>query len=106
MTELFRAVSARLKALLTAHAALELEAELVRLHTERKAALLRQAAQLEAEGMADLAAEIRRHASQADLDRPCEAPVPGLASKPPAASPLVAGAQPDGGAKRKRSQAS
>ena len=49
MNELFRAVSQRLKTIFTVHAALELEAELILSHAERKAALLLRAAQLEKE---------------------------------------------------------
>jgi hypothetical protein len=67
MNELFHAVSNRLKVIFTAHAALELESELVLLHTERKAALLKRASQLEEEGFADLASELRGHAGGMDL---------------------------------------
>jgi hypothetical protein len=78
VNELFRAVSDRLKAVLTAHAALELEAELIARHVERKAELLRKADQLEGEGMAELAAELRGHAGRTDLNRPAEAVLPAL----------------------------
>lgn len=78
MSELFRAVSERLKALFTAHAALELESELIARHVERKGALLRQAARLEGEGLTDLAAELRTHAGAMDLNRPAPAIVPML----------------------------
>jgi hypothetical protein len=67
MNELFHAVSNRLKAIFTAHAALELEAELLLLHAQRKAALLQRAAQMEEEGLKDLAGELRRHVGAMDL---------------------------------------
>jgi hypothetical protein len=74
MNELFHAVSDRLKVILTAHAALELESEVVLLHAERKAALLKRAAQLEEEGFADLASELRRHVGGMDLCKENEKP--------------------------------
>src|SRR3954470_4021671 len=80
VNELFRAVSDRIKAVLTAHAALELEAELIARHVERKAELLRKADQLESEGLGDLAAELRQHARRTDLNRPAEAALPALLS--------------------------
>jgi hypothetical protein len=86
MNELFRAVSDRIKAVLTAHAALELEAELIARHVERKAELLRKADQLESEGLGDLAAELRQHAKRTDLNRPGEATLPAL-DAPEAESP-------------------
>ena len=76
MSELFRAVSARLKAIFTAHTALELEAELLIHHIERKAMLLGRADQFEKEGMADLATELRQYASKMDPQRPAEAMLP------------------------------
>jgi hypothetical protein len=78
VNELFRAVSDRIKAVLTAHAALELEAELIARHVERKAELLRKADDLESEGMAELASELRQHARRTDLNRPAEAVLPAL----------------------------
>jgi hypothetical protein len=92
MNELFHAVSERLKMIFTAHAALELEAELILCHAQRKAALLKQAAHLEQEGMADLAAELRRHTGAMDLcphdDKPAlAAPMPSASSDVQIASP-------------------
>src|SRR4051794_38345431 len=87
VNELFRAVSDRLKAVLTAHAALELEAELIARHVERKAELLRKADQLESEGMADLAEELRRHARRTDINRPGEAVLPALINADSAKNP-------------------
>jgi hypothetical protein len=82
MTELFDAVSTRLKAIFTAHAALELEAEVIARHVQRKATLLKQAAKLEEEGLKDLAAELREHAGGLDPRRPAEATLPLLAQTP------------------------
>jgi hypothetical protein len=67
MNELFHAVSERLKVIFTAHAGLELESELVLLHAERKAALLKRASLLQEEGFTDLADELRKHAGGMDL---------------------------------------
>jgi hypothetical protein len=78
LNELFRAVSERLKTLFTAHAALELEAELIIGHVERKAALLKRAAQLEQDGLTDLATELRQHTGAMNLG-PSEQQVPALA---------------------------
>jgi len=78
MNELFRAVSERLKVVFTAHAALDIEAEMVARHIERKAALLRQAHQLEQEGLTDLAAELRQSAGRMDPRRPAESVMPIL----------------------------
>src|SRR5262249_55427760 len=72
------AVAARLKAIFTARAALELEAELILGHIERKAALLRRADELDREGLGELAAELRNHAGRLDPRRPAEAVLPAL----------------------------
>lgn len=84
MTELFLAVSTRLKAIFTAHAALELEAELITHHIERKAALFEQAAKLEEKGLKDLAAELRQHVGGLDLRRAVSSVLPMLAQSPTA----------------------
>jgi len=78
MNELFRAVVERLRIVFTAHAALDIEAEMIARHIERKAALLRQAAQLETEGLTDLAAEVRQAAGRMDPRRPAESVLPVL----------------------------
>jgi hypothetical protein len=87
MNELFCAVSNRLKAIFTAHAALELEAELLLLHAQRKAALLQRAAQLEQEGMSELADELRGHTDALELCQ--EGSKPALAGPTPDGSTLV-----------------
>jgi len=78
MNELFRAVVERLRIVFSAHAALDIEAEMIARHIERKATLLRQAAQLETEGLTDLAAELRQAAGRMDPRRPAESVLPVL----------------------------
>src|SRR5262245_21708190 len=73
MNELFDAVTSRLKTIFTAHAALELEAELINRHIERKAGLRKRASELEQQGLNDLAAELRQHASEVTLRKHTEA---------------------------------
>jgi hypothetical protein len=87
MNELFHAVSIRLKVIFTAHATLELESELILLHAERKAALLKRASQLEEEGLDDLASELRTHVGDMDL---CKEE-----SKPALAGPIHSGRSAD-----------
>jgi hypothetical protein len=81
MNELLRRVSERLKVIVAAHAALELEAEVLLRHVERKAALLKRASELEKEGMSDLASELCRHVGAMDLGK-TEPEVPALNSSP------------------------
>jgi hypothetical protein len=108
MNELFHAVSERLKMIFTAHAALELEAELILCHAQRKATLLKQAAQLEQEGMAELAAELRRHTGAMDLcpqdgKHALAAPTPSASSDVQVASPTSGAPDaPASSARRKR----
>src|SRR5262249_34166496 len=107
-TELFDAVSARLKAILTAPAALGLEAAVIACHTPRQAALLRQAVEWGAEGFKARAAEWRQHAGGLDPRRPAEAvlpmltqvptpPEPGKASMPTATETSAGAAKTDNG---------
>jgi hypothetical protein len=84
MTELFHVVSERLKAIFTAHTALELEAELIAHHIERKATLLKQAAKLEKDGFKDLAEELRGHTAGINPRHPVEAVLPVLSQSLPA----------------------
>lgn len=96
MTELFDAVARRLKTIFTAYAAMELEAEVIACHIERKATLLNQAAKLEEDGFKDLAEELRQQASGLDPRRPAEATL-SLLSQPcetPTAHAEVAEAVP------------
>src|SRR5262245_65177747 len=72
MLSLFRAVVDRLKALLAAAAASELESEALARHAERKAELLRVAARYEAEGLGVVAGELRRQAGDIDWGSPLD----------------------------------
>src|SRR5262245_60027043 len=65
MSESFRLVAIRLKEAFVAQAALAVEFDVLSQHTERQAALLRQADRLHAEGLDSLAQNLRRHA---DID--------------------------------------
>jgi len=91
MTELFDAVSQRLKTIFTAHAAMELEAEVIARHVERKATLLHQAAKLEKDDFKDLADELRQRTSGLDPRRPTEAMVPLLTQPNEAPTPHADG---------------
>jgi hypothetical protein len=62
MFSIIRALIDRFKVLFVTHAVLELEAELIAIHGERKAELLRHADSYEAEGLQSLAQEMRRQA--------------------------------------------
>jgi hypothetical protein len=74
----FRALVERVKALLLHEAALDLEAQFVARHAERKAELLRRAAALEAEGLQAVADELRRQAEALDPRQPLTLLVPTL----------------------------
>jgi hypothetical protein len=60
----------RVKRLLLTEAALDLEAEFLARHAERQAGLLRRAAALEADGLHQVADELRRQAQALDLQQP------------------------------------
>ncbi len=62
MFSIIRALIDRFKILFVTHAVLELEAELIAIHGERKAELLRHADSYEAEGLQSLAQEMRKQA--------------------------------------------
>jgi hypothetical protein len=68
MLWLFRKVVDRLKALLVADAALDLEAEFLARHADRKAELLRKADEYAEQGLADVAEELRAQAAQTDIE--------------------------------------
>jgi hypothetical protein len=93
----FRAVLDRLKALLATSAALELEADALARHAQRKADLLRLAEQYESEKLHSVAQELRQHAETLDLQRPLAGVVNTLASwqgtEGPPALPASAGEQ-------------
>ncbi|HEY7425790.1 MAG TPA: hypothetical protein VH682_16290 [Gemmataceae bacterium] len=80
MFHLFRAVIDRFKLLLATSSALELEAEALARHAERKAELLRLAQQYESEKLPAVAQELRQHAEALDLKQPLVGVVTSLAS--------------------------
>ncbi len=102
MLAFFRVLLDRLKALLLADAALDLQAQALARAAERQAELLRRAAAYENEGLATVAADLREQAEALDLSRPlalvvttleaisaeswATPPIPGPASPSPPAS--------------------
>ena len=70
MLWIFQEAVARLKALLIADVALDLEGQFLARHADRKASLLEQAEQYEQQGLAELAAEVRGQVDQFVIDRP------------------------------------
>jgi len=79
MFAFFRALMERLKALFVSDAAQELETEFAVRAAGRKAALLRLAVRYEAEGLATVAADLRRHAEGLDAARPLAGVLPAVA---------------------------
>lgn len=78
MLGIFQAVAGRIKAMFVTQVALDLEAELVAQDASRKAGLLRQADQYAAEGLADVAADLRERAGRLSLDRPLASVLPAV----------------------------
>lgn len=70
MLWILKKITERLKALLVANAALDLEAELMARQTERKAELLLKAQGYEEQGLEELAKELRSHALALSVDQP------------------------------------
>jgi len=70
MCSIVRAVIDRFKVLFVTHAVLELEAELIAIHGERKAELLRHADSYESEGIQSVAQEMRQKAETLAPDQP------------------------------------
>jgi hypothetical protein len=70
MMSIFKAVGERLRALLLADAALDLEAALISRQADRVATLLVEADQHEKHGCPAVAAELRRQAEMLSLQRP------------------------------------
>ena len=99
MFSLFRAVLDRLKAVLATSAALELEADALARHAQRKAELLRLAEQYESEKLHAVARELRQHAENLDLQRPLAGVASALmswqGSDTPSALPAPAHQQPE-----------
>jgi hypothetical protein len=80
MFHLFRVVIDRIKVLLATSAALELEANALARHAERKAELLRLAEQYESEKLQAVALELRQHAEALDWKQPLAGTLTSLAS--------------------------
>ncbi|MGE3806364.1 MAG: hypothetical protein AB7K24_16975 [Gemmataceae bacterium] len=78
MFQLFRALAARLQALFIAHVALDFESDMATASAERKATLLRQAADYDKEGLSEVASELRQRAAEIDLRQPLASVLPSL----------------------------
>src|SRR5262245_23004274 len=78
MLGIFQAVAGRLKAMFLTHVSLDLEAELLAQDAVRKAGLLRQADQYAAEGLKDVAAELRERVGRLSMDRPLASVLPAV----------------------------
>jgi hypothetical protein len=78
MLQLFHALAQRVKALFITNAALDFEAQFVSRDAERKAELLRQAAQYEKEGLHIIAQELRERAEQISLEQPLATVLPSI----------------------------
>jgi len=78
MFQLFRVLGARLKALFVANVALDFESEFAAASAERKAGLLRQAADYERDGLPEVAAELRQRAAEIDFRKPLASVLPSL----------------------------
>ena len=69
MLWIFQKISDRLKSLLVADAALDLEAEYLSRHAERKADLLQKAQEYEEQGLDELAAELRQQTQSLTIEK-------------------------------------
>jgi hypothetical protein len=78
MSSIVRAVLERSTALFATGAALELEAECLARNAERQAELLRLADRYAAEGLAEVAARLRRQAEEVRPERPLAGVLPAL----------------------------
>ena len=76
MFQFFRAFFQRFKAKFIADAGLDFEAQLIARDAERKAVLLRRAAQYEIEGLQLVANELRQRAEAIDFQRPLASLLP------------------------------
>ncbi len=74
---IFSAIVDRVKNALVISAANQVEVDLSRRHAEQKAELHRQAKAYDAEGLSELAAELREKAAALDVARPLAAVQPG-----------------------------
>lgn len=78
MFALFHALSERVKALFVTTAALDFEADFFVRQAERKADLLRQAAQYEEEGLSLIARDLRQQAETMHVHRPLASVLPAI----------------------------
>lgn len=76
MFALFRALSERVKALFVTTVAIDFEADMMTRDAERKAELFRLADRYEADGLADVAENLRRRAETLSLQRPLACVLP------------------------------
>lgn len=79
MLSLFRSVGDRLRALFATDVALDFESMFVRRQADRKAEILRHAAELERQGMKSVAAELREQANTISIGRPLATILPATA---------------------------
>jgi hypothetical protein len=79
VVSLFRAVVDRLKLLLATAAAQEVEADFLTREAERNAELMRQAGRYDAEGLADVAQQLRRQTEDLSTEQPLGVVLPALA---------------------------
>ena len=78
MLWVFKKIRDRLKMLLVADAALDLEAEFLDRHAERKAELLRKAQEYEEQGFENLAEEVRLRAMNLSAENPLASMLPAI----------------------------
>ena len=78
MLWVFKKIRERLKVLLVADAALDLEAEFLDRHAERKAELLQKAQEYEEQGFDDLAEEVRLQAMSLSAEKPLASMLPAI----------------------------
>lgn len=78
MFQIFHALAARLRALFVTTVALDFESEFASRDAERKAALLRQAAAYEKDGLPEVAAELRQRVADMDIRSPLARVLPSI----------------------------
>jgi len=78
MFSLFHALADRLKALFVTHAALDFEAQFLASQAERKAELLRRAAEYEREGLEGVAHDLRAQAESLSVLKPLANVLPAI----------------------------
>jgi hypothetical protein len=88
MLALFQSIVDRIKAMFAADAALDLEAQFVSRQADRKADLLRKAAEFEREGLKGVAQDLRLQAESLSIQRPLDAILPAAAELGGASKPV------------------